>query len=36
MYFKKPRDATESELDFAAMITRAAAIAMSRPRPSLQ
>src|SRR5215831_5687319 len=28
MYFKKPRDATEDELDFAAMITRAAAIAM--------
>jgi GAF domain-containing protein len=36
MYFKKPREATESELEFAATITRAAAIAMSRPRPSVQ
>jgi GAF domain-containing protein len=36
MYFKKPRDPTEAELDFAATITRAAAIAMSRPQPSVQ
>jgi GAF domain-containing protein len=36
MYFRKPREATESEIDFAATITRAAAVAMSRPRPSLQ
>ena len=36
MYFKKPRDPTERELDFAATITRTAAIAMSRPRPSVQ
>ena len=36
MYFKKPREATESELDFAATITRAAAVAMSRPHPSVQ
>jgi GAF domain-containing protein len=36
MYFTKPRDATESELDFVATITRAAAVAMSRPRPAFQ
>ena len=36
MYFKKPREATESELEFAATITRAAAVAMSRPHPSVQ
>ena len=36
MYFKKPREATESELQFAGTITRAAAIAMSRPRPSVR
>ena len=36
MYFKKPREATESELDFVATITRVAAIAMSRPRPTFQ
>jgi two-component system CheB/CheR fusion protein len=36
MYFKEPREATDRDLDFAATIARTAAIAMSRPHPSVQ